>query len=230
MHHRMRCLFRLAEPEARPADTLAILLPGAYNRAEDFLAAGFAEPAASAGIDLCLPDLSLPQLGSGEALPLVHDDVIAPARAAGVKTIWLGGVSLGGFNSLCYADRYEGTPGAVDGLCLLAPWPGSRITRNLINAAGGLDCWQPSDDADAEQRVWYWLRRQRYATTQSATRLPIFIGWGDSDRFANGIAAYAEAMPEARRAAIPGGHDWAVWGMLWQRFCAGLRPPSGVAK
>lgn len=210
-----------AQPEA-PAETLVILLPGAYNRAQDFIAAGFAETACAAPrpFDLVLPEIDLPQLSSGEALPLLHEQLIRPARAAGVSRIWLGGASLGGFNSLCYAEHYQATPGAIDGLCLLAPWPGSRITRKLIEAAGGLDRWAPSPDelaADAELRVWHWLRTQRDASTP----LPIFVGWGRDDRFANGIAAYVETMPSARVEVVAGGHDWAAWAALWQIFSAG---------
>ena len=204
-----------------PADTLVVLLPGAYNRAEDFVAAGFVDTAhrAASRFDLLLPELTLPQLSSGEALPLLHEQVILPARQAGVRRIWLGGVSLGGFNSLCYAQRYPAGPAAIDGLCLLAPWPGSRITRRQIEAGGGLDRWSPSArelEADAELAVWYWLRQRRDA----ASGLPIFIGWGTEDRFASGIAAYAETMTAARIAPVPGGHDWVAWAELWRRFCA----------
>lgn len=209
-----------AQPEAAAA-TLVILLPGAYNRAQDFIAAGFAETASAAPhrFDLVLPEIDLPQLSSGAALPLLHEQLILPARAAGVSRIWLGGASLGGFNSLCYAEHYAGTPGAVDGLCLLAPWPGSRITRKLIDAAGGLERWTPSPEdlaTDAELRVWHWLREQRRARVQ----LPTFIGWGSEDRFAGGIAAYVETMPNAHVEVVPGGHEWAPWAELWRRFCA----------
>ena len=210
----MNCLHVRASAESA-AKTLVILLPGAYNRAAEFLSAGFGEIAHGKRFDLTLPDLDLTQLSSGDALPLLHHELIAPARASGVKTIWLGGTSLGGFNSLVYADTY---PNDIDGLCLLAPWPGSRISRRLIETAGGLERWSPSAQelkADAELRVWHWLRAQKHAATQ----LPVFIGWGNKDRFASGIAAYAEQMPEADIASIPGGHDWPVWASLWQRFC-----------
>ena len=211
----MNCLYVRANVESA-AETLVILLPGAYNRAADFLSAGFGEIALEKRFDLTLPDLDLTQLSSGDALPLLREQLIAPARAAGVKTIWLGGASLGGFNSLVYAGAY---PNDIDGLCLLAPWPGSRISRRLIETAGGLEHWKPSAQEltdDAELRVWHWLREQKRA----ATRLPIFIGWGNEDRFASGIAAYAEQMPEAHIETLPGGHEWPVWANLWQRFCA----------
>ena len=213
----MNCLHIRAELNSA-AETLIILLPGAYNRAADFIAAGFGEIAQKnrRRFDLALPDLDLTQLSSGEALPLLREQLILPARKAGVKTIWLGGASLGGFNSLVYADTY---PNEIDGLCLLAPWPGSRISRRLIETAGGLDRWTPSQQdlaGDAELRVWHWLREQKRANR----RLPIFIGWGSEDRFASGIAAYAEQMPEADVISIPGGHDWPVWASLWQNFCA----------
>lgn len=216
----MRSLNLRAEPSTA-AETLVVLLPGAYNVAADFVAAGFETTArqATRRFDLVLPELDLTQLSSGDALPLLHDQIIVPARAAGTQKIWLGGVSLGGFNSLVYAQRYQGTAGDIDGLCLLAPWPGSRITRNSIEAAGGLERWSPSPQelaADAELRVWHWLRERRRASAKP----PIFLGWGTDDRFAGGIAAYAEAVPDASTATLPGGHDWPVWSALWQRFCA----------
>ena len=212
---------RLTADPGQLAETRVILLPGAYHTAADFVAAGFFDAAnqkTPQRFDLVLPEFDLPQLTSGEALPLLHEHLILPARAAGVRRIWLGGVSLGGFNSLCYAERYQDSTGQIDGLCLLAPWPGSRITRRLIDAAGGLDRWSPAPgdlEADTEQRVWYWLRQQR----NNDRRLPIFIGWGDQDRFASGIAAYAATMPGAQVETLPGGHDWPLWLQLWQRCC-----------
>jgi hypothetical protein len=65
-------------------------------------------------------------------------DWLAPAR--NVPRVWLGGISRGGQLALsCWA----GQVGAVDGLCLLAPYPGRRITTNAIERAGGLARWQP---------------------------------------------------------------------------------------
>ena len=214
-------LHRLPADPAAAAATQVVLLPGAYNEPADFVAAGFETLARQAGrrFDLVLPELDLTQLSSGDALPLLHDQVILPARAAGARTIWLGGVSLGGFNSLVYAERYQGTAGDIDGLCLLAPWPGSRITRKLIDAAGGLERWTPGAAelaADAELRVWHWLRERQRGTP----RQPIFLGWGSDDRFAGGIAGYAAATPDATVETLPGGHDWPVWAALWRRFCA----------
>lgn len=212
---------RLAAEPGRAAETRLILLPGAYQQAADFLAAGFAAAAAKSpqAFDLVLPQLDLAQLASGQALPLLEPLILA-ARADGVRRIWLGGVSLGGFNSLCYAADFESRAAAIDGLCLLAPWPGSRISRRLIDDAGGIDRWSPSPEtlaSDAELRVWDWLRRRR----NGASRLPIWLGWGESDRFAGGINAYAELMPEARLTTVAGGHDWPTWSQLWQLFCAG---------
>lgn len=209
-------VLRLPADPARVARTAFVLLPGAYNSPQDFLDAGFAEVARTHGLDLWLPELDLTQLSNGEAPALVLEHALRPARAAGAEKVWLGGVSLGGFNSLCLIDAY---PDAADGLCLLAPWPGSRIARKQIDAAGGLSRWQPSAEAlaaDAELRVWHWIARHGHGQFQR----PIHLGWGADDRFAGGIAAYAEALPCARRDMIAGGHDWAAWGALWRRFCA----------
>lgn len=209
-------VLRLPADPARRAATTVVLLPGAYQRVDDFVAAGFAEPARAAGIDLLVPELDLVQLTSGEAPERVFAELVEAERSRGAGTLWLGGISLGGFNALCLAEAHTE---AIDGLCLLAPWPGGRIARREIEAAGGLHRWQPSAEtlaADAELRVWHFLKGR----ADAARRLPVFIGWGRDDRFAAGIAALAAALPESTPQVIAGGHHWPVWSELWQRCCA----------
>lgn len=207
---------RVVRRSAGPADTLLVLLPGAYMAPEDFLAGGV--DAAPGRFDLALPALDLAVISGGTALAAVHGDVLAPARAGGYQRIWLGGISLGGLLALAYAA--DGL-GPVDGLCLLAPYPGSRITQAAIAAGGGPGVWAPTAEqlADPEFRVWAWLPRR-------PASLPVFCGYGAADRFADGMAGLAAtlAVPAAVR---PGGHDWPAWTALWRDFLAGDWLPGG---
>ena len=193
------------------APTLIVLLPGAYMTPEDYVQAGFFRTVAERrlAVDMLAVDLDLTTISEGAALPALHTQILKPARQA-YETIWLGGISLGGLLALSYqADK----PGVVDGLCLLAPYPGSRLTTLAIDRAGGLSNWQATSEqlADPEYRLWRWLQDQ-------PAEPPVFIGYGTEDRFAGGMQRIAECFPASTRHAIPGGHDWPVWEKLWAHF------------
>jgi hypothetical protein len=197
---------------------LLVLLPGAYMRPEDFVAAGFfaAVEAAGTNLDLCAVDLDLVSISSGQALPALRRDILEPARAR-YRHVWLGGISLGGLLALCQASERvanDNAPG-IDGLCLLAPYPGSRLTSNAIAAAGGLADWQASAEqlADPEFRVWHWLK-------SPPASLPVFVGYGVDDRFAAGMQQIAQCFPPTARCTVPGNHDWPAWQQLWETFLA----------
>lgn len=193
------------------APALLVLLPGAYMTPEHFAENGFLDAAdrRQLALDLVAVDLKLDAISDGSALAAVHQDILVPARAL-YGQVWLGGVSLGGLLALCQAAD---VPASVDGLCLLAPYPGSRLTTNAIARAGGLGQWQPaaSELDDHEFRVWHWLRRPPVG-------LPVFVGYGRDDRFAAGMRQIAECFPPAARRVLPGGHDWPVWHDLWEHF------------
>jgi pimeloyl-ACP methyl ester carboxylesterase len=198
--------------QSRGASSLIVLLPGAYMTPEDFVAAGFFDAVAerNLALDIVAVELDLEAISSGTALPAVEAEILKPARREGYAKIWLGGISLGGLLTLCHnAD----SPGSVDGLCLLAPYPGSRLTMNAITRAGGLDQWQATAEelADPEFRMWRWLQRP-------PADLPVFVGYGTDDRFAGGMQQIAERFPPDARHAVPGGHDWPVWQKLWEHF------------
>ncbi|NJD23828.1 MAG: hypothetical protein FIB06_00310 [Betaproteobacteria bacterium] len=195
----------------RGAPDLLVMLPGAYMTATDYADNGFfaAVAARRLALDVIAVDLDLAAISAGEALPPVATGVIAPARWR-YRRVWLGGISLGGLLALgCAADAL--TP--LDGLCLIAPYPGSRLTTNAIAEAGGIDIWtiDAAQQEDPEFRVWNWLRRP-------PADLPVFVGWGREDRFAPGMAAIAARFPEASRCCLPGGHDWPAWQKLWENF------------
>lgn len=193
------------------ARQLLVLLPGAYMTPEDFERAGFFAAAARRRpeLDLLAVDLDLAAISGGSALPALQADVLAPARRDYDK-VWLGGISLGGLLALCHAAD---TPGSVDGLCLIAPYPGSRLTTNAIARAGGLGRWQatPAELADPEFRMWRWLQNP-------PAGFPVFVGYGRDDRFAAGMAQIADCFPTGAGHTVAGGHDWPVWQVLWEHF------------
>ena len=202
------------------APSLIIMLPGAYMKPEDYEKSGFFRAICERQLklDIVTVDLDLEAISSGAALPALQREIIEPARAQGYQKIWLGGISLGGLLALCHnAD----TPGAVDGLCLIAPYPGSRLTTNAIARAGGLTKWQPTSEemTDPEFRAWHWLQNP-------PTGFPVFVGYGTEDRFAEGMQQIAECFPPASRCALPGDHDWPVWQLLWEHFLDSSALPS----
>ncbi|MBI2307318.1 MAG: hypothetical protein HYU78_08445 [Rhodocyclales bacterium] len=206
-------------PAGVPAETLLVLLPGAYMTPQHFVDAGFvaARDTRCAALDLAIAGIDLADITDGSALPAVRAEILLPARRD-YRSLWLGGISLGGFLALLHAARH---PEDVDGLCLFAPYPGSRITTGAIAAAGGLAAWQPTAEqlADPEFELWAWLQ-------SGAAKPPTRIDYGRDDRFADGIAQLAAALPQAATRSRPGGHDWPVWTAAWNDFLAAGLPAA----
>lgn len=196
---------------ANGAPALMVLLPGALMTPQHMVDAGLFDAVTRRSLALELMAVDLHALGTGQeaALRVLVEDVLAPARATH-EQVWLTGISRGGQLALsCVAEQAA----VVDGLCLLAPYPGSRLTTNAIQRAGGLDAWRPTDTTlqDPEYRMWHGLRQTR-------VDVPLFLGVGRQDRFIDGIEQLAAALPTAEYALVDGGHDWAAWLPLWERF------------
>ena len=189
------------------------LIAGAYQEPADFEQAGFADAvkARDLAIDLAFIAPELQHLLDRTVLDAMRTDIIAAARDAGCAQIWLGGISLGGFIALAFAEQ---RPGEVDGLCLLAPYLGNRMVTSEIGHAGGLSRWRPPAlaDDDEERRLWLFIRRLRTAGPL------VHLGVGRHDRFSHGHQLFADALPDASVDVIDGGHDWPVWLQLWERF------------
>lgn len=188
-----------------------ILLPGAQMRPADVERAGLPQVLVDSGVplDLYVPDLHIDPTGRMDAVQRLRDEVVAPLHGRYAE-LWLGGISLGGQLALLYAQR---EPQGLRGLCLLSPYPGSRLTSNAIARAGGLDAWQPTPEQqrDVEFQLWHGLRQGR-------PDLPAFVGFGDQDRFAGAMAELAQRLPQASVAQVPQGHDWTAWLPLWRTF------------
>jgi pimeloyl-ACP methyl ester carboxylesterase len=197
------------------SDTLLVLLPGAYDKPEDFVAQGFVKAVRDRQLDVDVQMVNA-HLGYYKEITVIerlHEDVIKPAQAQGYRHIWLAGISLGGFGSLIYSKAHTDT---VKGMFVMAPFLGTRDVHTEIRAAGGMAAWQPGDikPDDYDRKLWQWL--QGYAQGRHAPSL--YLGYGVSDRFADSNSLLATALPKAQVLTTEGGHDWAPWQRLWAQF------------
>jgi pimeloyl-ACP methyl ester carboxylesterase len=213
----LRVLTDLASP-ARRAPTLLVLLPGALQTPETLLEEGMAAAVRARGlaVDIALVDPGLATIGEATdgSVAARLASLLAPARQD-YRSLWLAGVSLGGFMALAHAARY---PGHVDGMFLLAPYPGNRLLTGAIEAAGGPASWAAAtvataNIADDEENAWRWLVQNGPAGYPE-----IHLGHADADRFAGGQRLMAQLLPPQRVDLVAGGHDWPSWRTLWNNF------------
>lgn len=210
----MRAILESAD-EGTVAPTRVLLLPAAYTTPEDFQREGFARAVRERRlpVDVVFAELKLQHLTDRTILRRLRHEIVLPARALGCRSIWLGGISLGGFIAMAYAARFTHE---IDGLCLLAPYLGNHIVTGEIERANGVDGWTPGDLAedDDERRIWRFIKEQRNGT------LSLHMGFGSEDRFANSHRLMAAALASASVDVdvVPGGHEWPAWRRLWENF------------
>ena len=223
----MRSVFRAAARGVL-SPTRMVWLPGAFHSPEDFLAAGFDAQVRVRGLplDLEFVDVEPRHLGDRSPLEQLQRDIVAPARALGCRSVWLAGISLGGFIVLDYAATHSRD---WDGLCLLAPYLGNRMLIAEIAGATDLAAWLPDPLAnfDEERRIWRFIQGRpaegrpaegRPADGENTDSRPIHLGYGRADRFAPAHELMAKSLPPKAVDVVPGGHDWQTWSTLWGRF------------
>jgi pimeloyl-ACP methyl ester carboxylesterase len=208
----MRAILEPAET-GNLAPARVLLLPAAYTAPEDFQRQGFVSAARDRALplDLVFVELKLQHLTDHTILRRLRHEVVLPARAVGCRSLWLGGISLGGFVALAYAERY---PHEIDGLCLFAPYLGNHIITGEIERANGVHGWTPGEpaDDDDERKIWRFIKEQR-------GRLPpLHLGFGREDRFAASHRMMAAALTPDSIDVVPGGHEWPAWRRLWDNF------------
>jgi pimeloyl-ACP methyl ester carboxylesterase len=210
----MRRLDYRANENSR-AETLLVLMAGAGDDHQAFAANGVIGAAREGAFaaDIVTVDAHVDYFTDLTVRERLHHEVVDPAHAQGYARVWLGGISLGGFAALLYAQKYAEH---IAGLALVAPYLGNRGTLAEIESAGGLDAWQPGELGDHDERK-VWLMLKRYAVAQSWP-LPIHLLYGDQDRFARFHALLATRLDPRHVTVMPGAHDWSVWTPLWAHF------------
>ena len=203
-----------------PSESLLVFLPGAYLKPDEFEREGFVRAVRERHVDAdaMLVDANVSYYYDQTFSERLHTDVLRPARERGYRTIWLVGISIGGFGALIHELV---RPGSVDGIVALAPYLGRRPLGAEIRKAGGLRAWRapdgPPPDQEVDRRLWPWL--QQYALAEPQQRLPpLYLGFGLEDRFAPNQQLLADALPAGRVFTTEGGHDWPQWSRLWQKM------------
>jgi pimeloyl-ACP methyl ester carboxylesterase len=201
--------------------TLVVLLPGVYSDPQDFVRKGFIRELRERRIaaDAMLVDAHLGYYQNRSIAIRLQTDVIGPAHAAGYRSVWLAGISLGGFGALLHEELQ---PGQAAGLVLIAPYLGVKEMAPAIQDSGGLKQWQAPPGEDVNVRLWRWL--QSYAN-QASPRPPLYLGFGLEDRFAPSHQLLAANLPPRQVFTTAGGHDWPQWQQLWRQMLDTLPLP-----
>lgn len=200
-------------PAQQTAKRLVVVLPGRGDDLDALRRSGIAETIQRAwpDADVVLSGLALGYYLQGNAVPRLHDGIIAPARARGYREVWLLGASLGGMGALLY-DRMH--PGEVDGLILLAPYLGEKPLLEDIADAGGIARWDPGpvpttiDAGNVQRELWRQVRDVAHDPAQSRR---VWLAYGESDRLRQADALLASALTPDHVLLRPGGHAWKVW-------------------
>ena len=226
----MKTQLKTAKNDSR-AHTLLIFLPGAFLKPEEFEREGFisAVHERDLEVDALLVDADVSYYYDQTFVERLHHDILQPQRALGYRSIWLIGISIGGFGALIHELA---RPGAVDGIVTLAPYLGRRPLGAEIHRAGGLRAWRapegPPPDQEVDRKLWPWLKQ--YADPEPALKLPqLYLGFGLADRFAANHRLLADALPAGRVFTTEGGHDWPQWSRLWRKMLDVLPLPSRAA-
>ncbi len=195
---------------------LAVLLPGRWDEPESFAKAGFAEAVARRhlSLDLMAVDAHLGYYRNRSVTERLQLDVLEPARAAGYRTIWIVGTSLGGLGGILSLRDH---PQDLAGVLALAPFLGPPEVIREIRAAGGPARWMPprilaADDVGRE--LWSFLAPWAAGPQER----PLHLGWGTEDSLAEANEVLASMLPRERIYTAHGGHDWKTWASLWEQF------------
>jgi len=189
-----------------------VLLPAARQRLEDFVGAGFdrALHACGAGFELVLVDPEQAHLNDRSWMSRLRDEIVLPEASAG-RPLWLGGISLGAFMALRFAAA---ALQPIAGLCLIAPYLGSRIVAADIARHADLRSWTPGELSEEDDELIVW----RYVRGLQVPPPELFLGLGREDRFADTQQILARSLPPACCLKLDGGHEWPVWRRLWDNF------------
>ncbi|HTH99636.1 MAG TPA: alpha/beta fold hydrolase [Acidisoma sp.] len=207
-------------PSALPVEDriLLVMLPGAGIAADDFADHGFI-----AAVQGRVPTLDIVALRpdielylDGNIAPVLHEGIIVPAVASGIRRIWLLGLSLGGMGALLYSSAY---PDLVEGLVLLAPFLGTHGTMAELTRAGRFVDWSAKGSAATapERQLLTWIQGHLRA---GRTTPKLFLGHATRDRFAAGHRLLAAALPASQVVEVDGVHNWAAWTQAWQDILA----------
>jgi pimeloyl-ACP methyl ester carboxylesterase len=196
---------------------LVVFLPGRWSTVDEFEREGFFKIAAERwpAARLVAADLHLGYYKSRSSARRVHEDIIAPARRSGVKTVRVVGVSMGGLGALIHDLEY---PGDIDEIHLLSPFVGEEEVIAEITAAGGVRQWQgePKSGRDFSRKLWRGLKSR---WLEQGRRPAVKLACGTEDRLAGSNRRFAaDFLKKEEVLWLPGGHDWPAWRELFREM------------
>jgi hypothetical protein len=197
-----------------PSKTLIVFMPGAFEVPADIVREGFVEQVRARNIDA---DVVVIDAHIGYFLGRTFDvriqtDIIEPARKKGYQSLWLAGISLGGFGSLMMPFIY---PDQFDGVIAIAPFIASNLVLNEVVLAGGLPKWQPDVPlvkSEYQKGLLNWLKGYGDVTQK---RPKLYIGYGDADGMPQFDKVLGGLLAEEQLLRAPGKHDWPPWKQMW---------------
>ncbi|HUR39708.1 MAG TPA: hypothetical protein VM240_00920 [Verrucomicrobiae bacterium] len=195
-----------------PGKVLVVVLPGFAFDHDDLRDKGVATAIQKGwpSADVALVGATFPYYRTGVLVEKLHAQVIAPARAAGYRQVWLAGGSMGGMGTLLYEQAH---PGELTGLVILSPFLGSDDLLDEIREAG-LERWSagelsPVVDGDNYQRhVWKMIQGWG-ARPDPAAR--VWLACGTEDPLFKDVQVMAPVVPKDQYLPSPGGHSWDYW-------------------
>ncbi len=194
--------------------TLIVFLPGALEVPADIVKEGFVDQVRARNIDadVTVIDSHMGYFFNRTFDTRIRTDIIEPARAKGYKSIWLAGISLGGFGSLMYSRLF---PDDIEGVIAIAPFIASNDVLSEVSEAGGLARWTPElplKSDDYQRDLLLWLK----GYGDPANKRPqLYIGYGSKDGLAQFQQIIGTILPPERLLSAPGGHDWPPWKQMW---------------
>jgi pimeloyl-ACP methyl ester carboxylesterase len=210
----------LIDDGPKDARELVVLLPGRLTTPEEMDREGFTGLVRNAYPEarIVRPDLHIGYYKKRLSTERIHQDIVVPARAAGIKRVVLVGVSMGGLGAMLY-DLQQ--PGIADELILLSPFLGEEEVIEEIEAAPSLRAWtgEPVGSRDYSRTLWKALQQRELRAGEAA---PIRLGCGLDDRLAPTSRLAARELPLQGRAVWQeGGHDWSTWRALFDTMTVG---------
>jgi hypothetical protein len=187
-----------------PPEALFVLLPGRWDRPEDFQRQGFLASLAAAGwrAQVWGCDLHVGYFRQGSAAQRLGEDVLARIPPSLRECTFLVGISMGGLGAILADDAFPGPWKLV----LLAPYlgGGKQGRRELAAQAPSLGEGNP-----LAPQLASWLQTR-------APQKRLWLGFGAQDPYALGHRFLAAELPSDQVVVLPGGHDWPTWRELFR--------------
>lgn len=181
--------------------TMVVLLPGIGDSVKDFAQYGVVKALRNCRADANVLGVEMTFAYYRERLVVkrLFEDVIQPAQEAGIKEIWLAGLSMGGLGSLLYRSEH---PGQLAGIIIVAPYLGELDS---------LQQYLATDEKAVFSDLWKNLE-------QTAEGKPVIaLAYADNDEYVKQQQWLASLIPASQVIAIPGEHKWHTFKKLWPK-------------